>query len=101
MPEHLDREIEQEGLSLSVGQRKKLMILKLLIRAKEASVIILDEIEAGLDQNARRVLERYLNEFRQTGGKIILMIEHDAAEALQFDQTFRFSGGGISCFGCK
>lgn len=90
VPEDLERKMEKEGLSLSVGQRKKLLILKLLLRAEKASVLILDEIEAGLDQKARRVFERYLNECRETSGKIILMIEHDVKNELRFDQTVRF-----------
>lgn len=33
-----DRAIENEGKSLSVGQRKKLLIMKMLLRIEEASV---------------------------------------------------------------
>ena len=86
----IERVIENEGLSLSAGQRKKMLILKLLLRENEASVIILDEIEAGLDQKARRMLEQYLKEYKETDGKIILMIEHDVKDELRFDQVVEF-----------
>ena len=86
----IERVIENEGLSLSAGQRKKMLILKLLLRENEASVIILDEIEAGLDQKARRMLEQYLKEYKETDGKIFLMIEHDVKDELRFDQVVEF-----------
>lgn len=86
----LKREIEGEGNSLSVGQRKKLLILKMLIRQSEASVIILDELQAGLDQHTRAVFGRYLDELLQTGDKIVLMIEHDAEAAGTCGRTLTF-----------
>ncbi len=48
-----DRAIENEGKSLSVGQRE-LLIMKMLLRIEEASVLIVDEIEAGLDQEQEK-----------------------------------------------
>lgn len=44
-----------------MGQRKKLLIMKMLLRIEEASVLIVDEIEAGLDQKTREKYEQLLN----------------------------------------
>lgn len=90
-----ERMIENEGASLSAGQRKKLLILKLLLRSETASVIVLDEVMAGLDDATRRV---YLEELRQLAArqdKMIFVIEHSLEGALAFDRTLYLEGGRI------
>ena len=90
-----ERMIENEGASLSAGQRKKLLILKLLLRSEIASVIVLDEVMAGLDDATRRV---YLEELRQLAAgqdKMIFVIEHSLEGALAFDRTLYLEGGRI------
>ena len=53
------RTIRDNGGSLSVGQRKKLLLLKLRLRLEEAPVVILDELTAGLDaETAGQVFRR-------------------------------------------
>ena len=87
--------IENEGASLSAGQRKKLLILKLLLRSEIASVIVLDEVMAGLDDATRRV---YLEELRQLAAgqdKMIFVIEHSLEGALAFVRTLYLEGGRI------
>lgn len=85
-----DRDIENNGLSLSVGQRKKLLILKLLLRAEEASVIILDEVEAGLDADTKARFLSILNDLVSKRDKIILMIEHTEEQNIPFDRVMEF-----------
>ncbi len=85
-----DREITGNGLSLSVGQRKKLLILKLKMRFEKASLIILDEIEAGLDLETRRKYVEFLQKLFADREKIVLVIEHDMNENLKFDKEIRF-----------
>lgn len=85
-----DREIAGNGLSLSVGQRKKLLILKLKLRFEKASLIILDEIEAGLDLETRRKYVDFLQKLFADKGKIVLVIEHEMDENLKFDREIRF-----------
>lgn len=72
-----ERKIENNGMTLSVGQRKKLLILKLFLRWERASVIILDELEAGLDQNTRRMYRNFLSNLSRQRQKLILVIEHE------------------------
>ena len=69
-----DRAIENEGKSLSVGQRKKLLIMKMLLRIEEASVLIVDEIEAGLDQETREKYEQLLNFIAKKKNKLIIVV---------------------------
>ena len=90
------RRIENEGASLSAGQRKKLLILKLMLRSEEASVIVLDEVMAGLDGATRQVYLEYLGGLAAGRKKIIFVIEHSLEGTLAFDRTLYLEGGRIS-----
>ena len=48
------RAICENGNSLSVGQRKKLLVLKMMLKVKDSSILILDELTAGLDAETTR-----------------------------------------------
>lgn len=95
----LDQEtmtIENNGLSLSGGQRKKLLLSKLLLRCEKASVIILDEVEAGLDQ---AMVQKYMDLLRgmfEEHGKIFIMTAHQIGDKLPFDRTFQFTDGELT-----
>lgn len=91
------RNIINGGLSLSVGQRKKLLIAKMLERLTEASVIIIDEIEAGLDLSTRELYLSYLKEMFEDKNKIVIIIEHDVNKQLKFDKVFDFCDHKIIC----
>ena len=87
--------IENEGKSLSVGQRKKLLIMKMLLRIEEASVLIVDEIEAGLDQETREKYEQLLNLIAKKKNKLILVVEHDPQGTIEFTKIMHFEHGHI------
>lgn len=78
--------IGKEGGSLSPGQRKKLMMMKYLVRRERASVVILDEVFAGLDREGREEFARILREDMCRREKIYLVIEHGEA-AVPTDRT--------------
>ena len=90
-----DRIIENEGKSLSVGQRKKLLIMKMLLRIEEASVLIVDEIEAGLDQETREKYEQLLNLIAKKKNKLIIVVEHDPQGTIEFTKIMHFEHGHI------
>ena len=90
-----DRAIENEGKSLSVGQRKKLLIMKMLLRIEEASVLIVDEIEAGLDQETREKYEQLLNLIAKKKNKLIIVVEHDPQGTIEFTKIMHFEHGYI------
>lgn len=82
-----DNKIEHGGLNLSGGQRKKLLFLKFLLRKDEASLIIIDEIIAGLDvQTAEQYITALSNE--KGNDKIIIVVEHSELNIV-FDETIR------------
>ncbi|MCD8327402.1 MAG: ATP-binding cassette domain-containing protein [Lachnospiraceae bacterium] len=70
-------EIRDGGLSLSGGQRKKLMMIKLLLGWQSSSVIILDEFENALDSDTRALaseIENLICEHRED--HILFRISH-------------------------
>lgn len=93
-----DRAIENEGKSLSVGQRKKLLIMKMLLRIEEASVLIVDEIEAGLDQETREKYEQLLNFIAKKKNKLIIVVEHDPQGTIEFTKIMHFQSGRLVNF---
>ena len=76
--------IQENGKNLSNGQRKKLLILKLLASYKDVSIIILDEIDGGLDIETKEVLEKLEREIINNNVKsIIFKISHKEDENLE------------------
>lgn len=90
-----DTTIENGGLSLSAGQRKKLLLSKLLLRYERASVIILDEVEAGLDRSMVQKYMELLESMFAKRDKIFLMIAHSIDDDLPSMRTMHFEQGRI------
>lgn len=88
--------IANNGLSLSVGQRKKLLLMKLMLRIEEASLIILDEIEAGMDRMTCMKFEEYLQNVSKEGNKIIVMVEHSDELNIPFNRELQFDRGTVN-----
>jgi ABC-type transport system involved in cytochrome bd biosynthesis fused ATPase/permease subunit len=68
--------IKDGGNSLSGGQRKKLMLINLLLKI-DASVVIIDEIEAGMDKETLMIwrnIEKKIME--ENTNSIIFRISH-------------------------
>lgn len=85
-------EVSESGHSLSGGQRKKLLMIKLLLRYKLASVIILDEIEAGLDAETKDIILRLEQEIlSQQKDCIIFKISHEATETDFYTKTIELN----------
>jgi len=69
------RDIQGGGENLSGGQRKKLLIIKLLLRYEDSSVLILDEIQAGLDRETSKMFNEFLKN-ADFSHKTVIFIEH-------------------------
>lgn len=80
-----ENKIEHGGLNLSGGQRKKLLFLKFLLRKDEASLIIVDEILAGLDVRTAESFALALAA-EKVRDKIILAVEHSGLN-IGFDEV--------------
>ncbi len=65
---------------LSSGMKKRLMIGRLMLYQPE--ILLLDEPYSGLDQISLNWLKKYLNEFNQKGGAV-LMVTHQFEQGLE------------------
>ena len=92
--EDTDAVISGNGDSLSGGQRKKLYVLKLLATVDRASVIILDEIAAGMDQDTVAVLLQIVKRIAEAKDKIIFITDHgDPSNVWNSNLTFTLDHG--------
>ena len=69
-------------MSLSGGQLKKVMLLKLLVLSSKADIILLDEIGAGLDAKSKSYYYDIVNKLAAKHNKIIFYIEHGTTEIM-------------------
>lgn len=75
---HLSPEIDRitdNGTHLSGGEKKKLLLLKCMLRST-ASVIILDEIDSGLDNETKELLHDIQEDILGDPSKIVIKISH-------------------------
>ena len=69
------KKIEENGATLSGGEKKKLLMLKWLLNPS-TSFVILDEIDAGLDDETKVVLKELEKELLKDRKKIVMKISH-------------------------
>ena len=81
-----DKEILDNGLNLSQGQRKKVLLIKLLLMNNEKELIILDEAFAGLDIETKKYLFEFINDLSKD--KILLVINHEIDD-IKYTKTIK------------
>lgn len=72
-----DLATDYRGSNLSAGQKRKLLIIKLLLKLDDADVIVIDELDANLDVQAQRKLAKLKEKLFAIEGKIVFDITHD------------------------
>lgn len=76
-----NRSVEDLGMSLSGGQRKKLLLAKLIIRSKYIPIIILDELETAMDYETKQIFDEFKEKlFQERQEHIIFVISHEIDE---------------------
>ena len=72
--------------------RKKILAIKLFEKIKEADIIIVDEICAGLDTGAEKQFYRFREKyFSGKSDKIYFEISHNAADTEFFTRKIEFN----------
>ncbi len=83
------------GDKLSLGQMKRVALARLL--QSGASMLLLDEPLAGLDQDSAASLLSTLEMLRSKEGKTLLIVEHQHEHVERLcDETWYLSGGKLS-----
>ena len=81
--------------SLSGGQRKKLYIMKLIAAASRASVILLDEVTAGLDAETTDKFYALLDDIAEKDDRIMFFVDHTEGKSALYTKTLEFDGGNV------
>lgn len=84
--------------SLSYGQKKRVELGRAL--ACEPKLLLLDEIVAGMNQEEREDISRFILDIREEFGMAILMIEHDMRVVMDLsDRVYVLEFGGLIASG--
>jgi ATP-binding cassette subfamily B protein len=89
LPEGERTRILEGGKNLSLGQRQRISLARALLG--NPSVLLLDEADANLDEEAGRVLDVVLEEFRGT----VIMVSHRPERIAKADVIWRLEEGRL------
>lgn len=87
--EDLESPIHENGESLSGGQRKKLLFAKLMALCDFSSVVLIDELHAGLDVGTKAMLDGFINELVERKNKIVVVVSHEDVSGIDFNRKER------------
>ncbi len=90
LPGGRSAQVSAGGRNLSHGQRQQIAIARAL--AGSPRLLLLDEPDAGLDLNARHVLQWALENFAGT----VLMVSHDPGWIARAGSVWSLADGGLS-----
>ncbi len=83
---------EQNGLTLSSGETRRLGIARALI--VEPDIIFLDEPTASIDRDNTELIEKIIMNMKREGGPLVLLTTHDRAQAERLADRFLFLKDG-------
>lgn len=83
--------IENNGGNLSNGQRKKLLMAKLMLGKESKDLILLDEVDSGLDVHSRELYESYVNDLIDEKKYIIMVVQHSRNSAIHYTKSVLLS----------
>ena len=82
-----EKDIIDNGLNLSQGQRKKALLIKFLL-CVDKDLIVLDEVFAGLDVETKKYLSDFINQLSKN--KILIIVNHEDDE-INYTRTIRLA----------
>lgn len=96
LPEGLDTLVGERGYRLSGGEKQRLAIARLLLKAPD--VVVLDEATAHLDSESELAVQRALATV--LAGRTSIVIAHRLSTVRDADRILVVSGGSIVESGC-
>ncbi|MGI8804920.1 MAG: ABC transporter ATP-binding protein [Thermoleophilaceae bacterium] len=91
LPEGIETRVVEGGTNLSAGQRQRLSMARALVG--EPAVLLLDEADANLDEEARALVDRIVK--TQRGRRTVLMVSHQAAVLEWADAIWHLEDGRL------
>jgi ABC-type multidrug transport system fused ATPase/permease subunit len=91
LPQGLDTRVVEGGRNLSAGQRQRIALARALLR--DPAVLLLDEADANLDDEARELIERILEDRR--GRRTTIMVTHRDELLEGADAVWRLENGRL------
>jgi ATP-binding cassette subfamily B protein len=92
LPQGLDTQVGERGITLSAGQRQRIAVARAIV--SQAPILILDEPTTGLDPDNSRLVLEGLRELMK--GRTVILITHKMDEARQADRVFTLEQGRLS-----
>lgn len=92
LPQGLNTQIGERGISLSGGQKQRLSIARALIR--NAPIVILDEATSALDNKSEKVVQQALDELMR--GRTTIVIAHRLSTIRDADEILVMNDGLIA-----
>ena len=90
-PDGYDSLVGERGVKLSVGQRQRISIARVLL--KDPEILILDEATSSLDTESERLVEEAFEELMQ--GRTTLIIAHRLSTVQRADRVLALEAGRI------
>lgn len=92
LPEGLETRVAEGGRNLSAGQRQRIALARSLLRGP--LILLLDEADANLDEQARELLERIMADRR--GRRTTVVVTHRSELLERVDAIWRLENGRLA-----